>query len=403
MSTAEVDSPKEGAGRAAGPIADAAGPLGPLPIVVRRQVRLEQRLARIGPGGTISSALAWLLDATGIVPRLDRPEILWRGAGLGRPGAIAQLSWPRFATRVGLGFETTVAHALVDRLLGFDRLPPEGRLQVTPVEWGILGFVLARTLARLGDRPGPLGPWDLTIDRVGPDPFLVEDLGPIVTLRWPVTVGDVTGSVRLWVPEALVFPILATEPPPPGLDASALCARFGDLTAVWRARAGTVSMLRGLGRLRFGSVLPIDGAPLKGTPQSPIGPIDLACRDRDGRTWFEATSVPLSAGTRLTLVSSLHREPTSREALDVNLPNTPETDIGVGIPPTDVPVTLTVELGRITLSLRRVADLKAGDVLELGRHAREPVDLTSGGRLVARGELVQIDTELGVRVTSVFL
>lgn len=71
--------------------------------------------------------------------------------------------------------------------------------------------------------------------------------------------------------------------------------------------------------------------------------------------------------------------------------------------PPDIPVTLTVELGRVNIPLRRLADLKPGDVLELGRHAREPVELTSNGRTVARGELVQIESELGVRVTSVFL
>ncbi len=71
--------------------------------------------------------------------------------------------------------------------------------------------------------------------------------------------------------------------------------------------------------------------------------------------------------------------------------------------PPDIPVTLTVELGRVNIPLRRLADLKPGDVLELGRHAREPDELTSNGRPVASGELVQIDTELGVRVTSVFL
>ena len=80
----------------------------------------------------------------------------------------------------------------------------------------------------------------------------------------------------------------------------------------------------------------------------------------------------------------------------------PSTGSGA-VAPADVPVTLTVELGRINLPLVRVADLKPGDVLELGRRAQEPVELTSGGRLVARGELVQIDNELGVRVTHVFL
>ena len=71
--------------------------------------------------------------------------------------------------------------------------------------------------------------------------------------------------------------------------------------------------------------------------------------------------------------------------------------------PLDAPVTLTVELGRINLPMSRLADLKPGDVLEVGRHSREPVEITSNGRLVAHGELILIDTELGVRVTSVFL
>ena len=71
--------------------------------------------------------------------------------------------------------------------------------------------------------------------------------------------------------------------------------------------------------------------------------------------------------------------------------------------PLDVPVTLTVELGRINVTLTQLADLKAGDVIELNRHSKAAVELTSNGRLVARGELILIDTDLGVRVTSVFL
>ena len=73
------------------------------------------------------------------------------------------------------------------------------------------------------------------------------------------------------------------------------------------------------------------------------------------------------------------------------------------VAPVDVPVTLAIELGRVNLTLSRLADLKPGDVIELSRHSRAPVELTSNGRLVARGELILIDTDLGVRVTSVFL
>jgi flagellar motor switch protein FliN/FliY len=163
-------------------------------------------------------------------------------------------------------------------------------------------------------------------------------------------------------------------------------------------------MLRGLGRLRPGGVLPIDGAPLQGTPQSPSGPVDLVCRGRGGRSWFRAEPVAQSAGARVQLLAPFRHEPAPREAIAMSIPETSVSDSSDQIPPAaDVPVTLTVELGRVNLSLRQVAELKPGDVLELGRRPGEPVELTSGGRLVARGELVQIDTELGVRVTSVFL
>ena len=73
------------------------------------------------------------------------------------------------------------------------------------------------------------------------------------------------------------------------------------------------------------------------------------------------------------------------------------------VDPLDAPVTLTVELGRLTVPLSRLADLKPGEVLEVNRHSREPVEISSNGRIVARGDLVLIGDELGVRVTSVFL
>lgn len=391
-----------------GPRTIDAGPLGELPWLSRRQVQLEARLGRVAARAEVTSALAWLVEAIGASVRFDQPEVVWRASGLQRPGVMAQLSWPRLASRLGLGIENPVAHAVVDRLLGYERLPEEGRLQVTPVEWGILTFAVAETLARLEEKPGALGPWDLTLDRVGPDPFNPAGLGSVVTFIWTVRIGSTAGVVRLWVPEALVALWLITEPPPePGLlpAAESIRERQGDLTSVWRAIAGTVQMPRGLGRLRLGGVLPIDEARLRGTPQSPAGPIELTLDTGDFRYVLGAEAQPGTGGGRVILNAPLRLVRTSREAVPVSASPEPSAAPATGpeIAPTDVPVTLTLELGRISLPLRRLADLRPGDVLELGRHAREPVELTSGGRLVARGELVQIDTELGVRVTAVFL
>jgi type III secretion system YscQ/HrcQ family protein len=385
-----------------------AGALGELPTLTRRQARLEERLgpsgSRIGSAGLLST----LTDLLGAGLTADRFEVQWRAAGLTRPGVIAQLNWPRLSTRVGLALEPILAHALVDRLLGFERMPAEGRLNVTPVEWGILGFVAARALDRLDEKPGPLGPWDLAIDRVGPDPFDLTGLGPIVTWKWRVKIGQTAAFARLWVPESLVALWLLEGPPAPSRPVP--IEKFADLLSTWSAEAGSIRMEQGLSKLKKGWVLKLEGAPLKGTPETIEGPIRLVQDDHSTRSSFEARALPESQGARLILDSSMSREPKVREVLAMTTPadSLPPSDPHSngkpkGVKPLDVPVTLVVELGRVNLPLQRLAELKPGDILELGRNPREPVELTSGGRLVARGELVQIDAELGVRVTQVFV
>lgn len=384
-----------------------AGPLGRLPRLASRQARLESRLARLEAGASLRAAIGWLSGSLGVEVEIGRPEIQWRASGLRRTGFVAQLAWSRLSSGVAVGLETPLAHALVDRLLGFDRLSPEGRLPISPVEWGILSFVVAETLHRLATGPaGPLGAWDLTVDRVGPDPFDVSGLGRVVTIRWPLRLGAVEGAIRLWLPERLVARWLTATPSSPPQHSPESAARLADLTGDWRARAGTIVLPRGPATLRVGGVLPLQETRLGGTPQSPTGVVELTLTlaDLGGRYAFPAEPVPLSGGGRLTLTGPVRHIPTPREALAVNPPNatTASPDPGPS-GAADLPLTLVAELGRVSLTLGRLADLKPGDVVELGRHSREPVELTSGGRLVARGELVQIDTELGVRVTHVFL
>ena len=375
-----------------------SGPLGRLPKVALRQARLAERLARSEPDAGPRAVLGWLADRLGPDVEFGRPEVARRAAGLGRPGLVGQWGWPRLATRVGVGIEAPLVHAVADRLLGYDRPPGEEGLQVTPVERGILAFVLAESLARLADGPGPLGPWDLVLDRVGTEAFDAEDLGEILTLRWPIRIGPTAASARLWVPEGLVARWLEAAPAPSPAALSSI-DRFAGLVGHWHVEVERIDLPGGLSTLRVGHVLPL-GA-LGGTPRSPSGPVALALGDSAGRSWFLAEPVPDSAGSRIRLVSPLRRERTTREAIPVNPPPTP-TPSPADPSPAELPVTVVVELGRINLPLRRLADLRPGDVVELGRHAREPVELTSGGRLVARGELVQVDAGLGVRITSLF-
>jgi flagellar motor switch protein FliN/FliY len=67
----------------------------------------------------------------------------------------------------------------------------------------------------------------------------------------------------------------------------------------------------------------------------------------------------------------------------------------------DVPVELTVEIGRTRMTIGETLSLGPGAIVSLNRLAGEPVDLLVNGTPIARGEVVVIDEEFGLRVTDV--
>ena len=67
----------------------------------------------------------------------------------------------------------------------------------------------------------------------------------------------------------------------------------------------------------------------------------------------------------------------------------------------DVTMNMTVELGRATMTIRDILGLGEGSIIELQKLAGEPVDLLVNGKLIAKGEVVVIDENFGVRVTDI--
>ena len=70
-------------------------------------------------------------------------------------------------------------------------------------------------------------------------------------------------------------------------------------------------------------------------------------------------------------------------------------------PVLDVPVELTVELGRTTMTIRETLEMGPGSIVALDRMTGEPVDLLVNGQTIAQGEVVAIDEEFGLRITHV--
>jgi flagellar motor switch protein FliN len=69
----------------------------------------------------------------------------------------------------------------------------------------------------------------------------------------------------------------------------------------------------------------------------------------------------------------------------------------------DVPVELTVEIGRTQMTIRETLALGPGSIVTLDKLAGEPVDLLVNGKPIARGEVVVLDEEFGLRVTEVLV
>ena len=100
----------------------------------------------------------------------------------------------------------------------------------------------------------------------------------------------------------------------------------------------------------------------------------------------------------------------SETSVDPTAPISPASAVDVeGVRPApaalsgmlDVPLRLTVELGRAELPLAQVLALKPGSVVELDRFPGEPLDLYANGRLLARGEIIVLNDIFGFRITEV--
>ena len=112
----------------------------------------------------------------------------------------------------------------------------------------------------------------------------------------------------------------------------------------------------------------------------------------------------------LSELDALGDLPVPEEATDVNLHNPPvasEAPSPSRVNPEafmvaqDLPVQLVVVMGRKGMTLKDLLDLKTGNVVELDRIPEEAVDLVANGKVIAKGELVEIDGKLGVRILKI--
>jgi flagellar motor switch protein FliN len=67
----------------------------------------------------------------------------------------------------------------------------------------------------------------------------------------------------------------------------------------------------------------------------------------------------------------------------------------------DIPLKVTVELGRTRMNIRDILSLSTGSVVELSKFAGEPLEVLVNDKLIARGEVVVVNEKFGIRLTDI--
>jgi flagellar motor switch protein FliN/FliY len=223
-------------------------------------------------------------------------------------------------------------------------------------------------------------------------PTGAEDLWALITSS-----GSLRGEMRLRVPPATILHLAQIFMSEPVSAEAPLTADHRDaLLELLRQIGGLVSTAA---RARWGEIQ----LRVEAVPAAPSWPPAETF-------WLQAggegpSSMVLEVGLSAALVAELRAEKVEAaktETTSSHLTPVPDSSTPTGAMDRlmDVQLGVTMRFGGRRLLLREVLDLTPGAVVELDRRVEEPVDLLLDGKLVARGEVVVIDGNYGLRVTD---
>ncbi|MBK7352822.1 MAG: flagellar motor switch protein FliN [Nitrosomonas sp.] len=133
--------------------------------------------------------------------------------------------------------------------------------------------------------------------------------------------------------------------------------------------------------------------------ENPIAADDWAqAMDEQASTATESAAAPESNHQSVTSDALAASTPVFEQFSKDNVINNAKNDIDIIL---DIPVQLTVELGRTRIAIRNLLQLAQGSIVELDGMAGEPMDVLVNGCLIAQGEIVVVNEKFGIRLTDI--
>jgi type III secretion system YscQ/HrcQ family protein len=357
------------------------------PKLSRHAAQVASGLARItlhAEGGAGSRIVALTASALGtdvhVAPGAahvwNRVEL---GAALREPLAavIVALRLDGLDHSVVLELTTDLCGVLVDRVLGGDganvRVPG---LPLDELELGVLGYLAARAVAETG---GKLRVCGATAQRTDVLDALAEAGDRVVVWPLELSAGERRGSARALLSEHAARAWLSEAPAPRRFDVP---SAWVGLPIQLCAHAATVRLTAPeLAGLEPGDIVVPERTALARGPNGFHGGATLHALGDHGRVHARC-----SVATNELRIEAIEQ---GEHAMSDDKPEALVKD---------APIELCVELARFTVRLEDVLGLRVGEVWSTGNAIGERVVLTANGRAIARGELVDIDGEIGVRI-----
>jgi type III secretion system YscQ/HrcQ family protein len=352
---------------------------------------------------------------------------------LAEPTFLATLAPLPHKPRGLIEIELGLAHAGIDILLGGGGETVALR-PLTDIEEGVMSFVVLEALRALSPSVAaglPRLRMEAILRNVEEAAGLLGDASQVMVVQFRCDLGPHSGFIRIFLPSAVLG--MAT-PPEHSPEAAARrnelfqrnASRLTGVKAWLRAEVGRVEIASSdLASLRPGDVVLADEISVRSDQGEPgtaelrvgtgrVGRMDAEIFLEDGRyqariadfAWGEAAredapeappsegpdegtdeddDVTNPTGARMPGERSMVDESTNKEGGELL---------------NDIPLQIAVELARVPITAEQVVSLRVGQVVDLNRVPGEPVELSVNGKIVARGELVEVEGHLGVRILN---
>ena len=315
-----------------------------------------------------------------------------------------------------IDLDPVLAESITERLLGGDGRADRARRPLTEIEQGVLSFIILKSLAELQEGWTNGRQVALTLSSFAASP---SELSATLAnshhhqmVGFRLGLGEQVGYARFFVPDNLVGQAF-TVPDQSGATAEELnymrrlLNSMGEKQVSGRVEAATLELdSEDLNSLEPGDIIIIENHRLNLTPDGPAGSVFVKFGsgqnggiqgqliNEGGQLRLQITEIVIQEQPLEATMTDSEEQAQHTTEPDDNLPQTEGLLRDIAAP-------VIVELGRLQMNTAQVIRLKTGQILRLPRGANDPVDLVVNDKLFARGELVEVDGELGIRLVQI--